>query len=200
MPRPGEDLLHMLIRDPLERAVGSPLCGVFYFVMESDLHGFSVENPNGSGGCQAVYLSFGGEAIELDWDHTERAFRDQVVAYYLQPTVLPRRDSPPVGGVMHCEGASLTWLDASAAAAWRDAIGHPLSSIELWGIQLETGLSSPQAVTFQFPTVSSTVSLGITGAPHRLGYGDELLVFAREQWDAARSAHPSGEALSRIWP
>jgi hypothetical protein len=173
--------------------------GVCYAVLESDGPDFDVDDPNASGGCQAIYLSFERGAVRFDWDFRETAFRDSIIHYYIAATSLPYpgRLASSVEG--HDGAAERPLLEASGTQTWRSVTGQQLVSISVWGLELQTGVYSPQAISLSFPSTSITASIGMTGEPFFVGDGDEILVFPDDEWRAQLRSPPEEEPLRVHW-
>jgi len=144
---------------PLKKVLGRHLLAIDYWVIASD--DTNLEEPNSSGGCQAIFLVLDGNNLEINWGW-EAAFLNEQITYH----ILMRSDltTPQTS-------ESLIPLSATGVKPWRNLVGQTLTNVEVLGFE-----GSPQAVHFKFSLDSVVISIGYADAELWLGNGDELLV------------------------
>lgn len=179
---------------PLKSVVGMQLLSIDYWLLQYNIDGFIVDEPNRSGGCQAVDLFFDRGMVEINWG----ADQDQVAkrlgyAYHIVASSTPAYESNIE--LQNLGSASWKKLSVNSSAQWQAVLGEPLQKVLVHGV-----IQSPQAVEFVFPSGEVIISIGDTSNIGRIGDGDEILVFSKHDWEKTIATQSfSLEAFQTLW-
>jgi hypothetical protein len=147
----------------LESVIGQVLSNALYLVLPNDVADFEASEPNRTGGCQAVHLTFEHSKIEFRWAWQLRHLTGSDM-YYLEA-----HDGTRLGDGFLTLGV----VSAREREPWATSIGHVLRRADIIGIK-----RSPQAVRLHFANEVAILALGYSGAdPLIIGDSDEILVF-----------------------
>ena len=114
-----EDWTHRfekLINHPLAGVVGRRLHRVSLAVLSSDYAGFDVNNPNASGGCQAVILDFDDFHLVVEWA-SKPYFTEGVggIMFHIMPYLVSSNSE-----ITQHLGEDWKELSADAAPDWKN--------------------------------------------------------------------------------
>lgn len=179
---------------PLKAVVGMYLSSARYWVLDCDLSDFAINEPNSSGGCQAVDIWFDQGMVEIDWGSDKDLVAEHLgYAYHVVASSTSNFDNRP--DLQNLGSASWHKIPAEGAILWQSVIGKPLEKIRVLGIS-----HSPQAIEFSFPSSKIVISIGSTSGGITLSDGDELLIFSELEWQKAIAAQPFFlETLQTLW-
>ena len=177
--------IHALVLQPLEVALDKVLLSVGYWLMDFDKPAFNVETPNASGLC-AISMVFGDDLLEIlpGWDHRLRG----ATAYHIETRFV----SGSRANHELARSARLAEAPADRDTLWRNAIGHALTGVEVYGIG-----AFPHLIRFIFASTKITVAIGYSGDPPLIGDGDEILVFSDDDWLRVQRTLP--DEWTKIW-
>lgn len=181
----SEPLFDTWIAEPLALVLGEPLLAVNYWVLECDCPTFEADAPNASG-IAKIDLDFQTTTLEVTWGW-EKRLRNGGTAYHLQVSPLNCRSKEAVNGQVW-NASGLCRITGTQAQTWAEAIGNPLTHIEVYGLG-----DSPQAIRFSFIKSDIVVATGYGGEDLMIGDGDDLLLFQDSEWQdrSGREAWPT---------
>ena len=157
-----------MINHPLAGVVGRRLHRVSFAVLSSDYAGFDVNNPNASGGCQAVILYFDASRLIVEWA-SKPDFTEGVggIMFHIMPSLVTSN-----GAIAPHLGEDWKELPADSTPGWKSYIGCELEQV----VVFREG-DSPQALQFNFSPGEAVLAVGSTyDYPNlQVGDGNEIL-------------------------
>lgn len=163
-----------LIEYPLAYTIGCRLHRVSFAVLDSDYAGFDVDNPNSSGGCQAVILHFKESLLVLEWA-SKPIFTQGIgeIMFHIMPYYI-------LSGARNTWTINGNWKELSAdfGTFWKKYVGHDVSQVSVF-----TDGKSPQAVRFAFSSGDVALAVGSTYKYPvlEIGDGNEILHLNSDQ-------------------
>ena len=170
------------INRPLAGVIGRRLHRVSLAVLGSDSAGFDVNNPNASGGCQAVILDFDDSRLVVEWA-SKPCFTEGIGGIMFH--IMPRLVSPQAE-ITQQLGGDYKEVSADSAPDWKDYVGCELEQV----VVFNEG-ESPQALQFIFLPGNVALAVGSTyDYPNlHVGDGNEILHLKANQlpqrWQAS---------------
>ena len=156
------------INRPLAGVIGRRLHRVSLAVLGSDYAGFNVNDPNASGGCQAVILDFDDSRLVIEWA-SQPYFTEGIggIMFHIVPYLVSSHVE-----TVHQFGENWKELPADSALDWKDYGGCELEQVTVF----REG-ESPQALQFTFLPGSVILAVGSTYDYPNLfiGDGNEIL-------------------------
>lgn len=151
------------INHPLKGVIGRRLNRVSLAVLSSDNAGFDVDNPNASGGCQAVILDFGDLCLVVDWA-SKPYFTEGIggIMFHIMPCLVSSHAE-----ITQQLGENWKELSADSTPDWKNYIGCELKQSVVFR---EDG--SPQALQFTFLPGDVVLAVGSTYDYPKLHVGD----------------------------
>ncbi len=174
-----------MIAEPLDAVLGQTLLSVDYWILDCDKAGFSAEQPNATG-VMAVRLCFEETHLRVAPGREETLRADGIYHHIQLHLDGECGDGGDVWTEKFAEAANIQ------AALWQRAVGKRLTHVEALGFY-----DSPQAIRFSFSAAAIVVATGYSGNPLLVGDGDEILVFAGQEWPDRSNTHE--QAWERLW-
>lgn len=153
----------VLISQPLSYAIGRCLRQVGFVILSSDYIGFDINNPNASGGCQAVILYFEDSCLVIEWA-SKACFTEGIGGIMFH--IIPRLILLNTGAEEKFSGNQRELL-GNLEIPWGKYIGHELKQISVL-VERE----SPQAIRFKFLSGDVVLAVGSTYEYPTLHIGD----------------------------
>ncbi len=157
-----------MVNHPLAGVVGKCLHRVSFAVLSSDYADFDANNPNASGGCQAVILYFDDFRLVIGWA-SKPEFTEGVggIMFHIMPYLVSSSLE-----IMQYFGEHWKELPADSTPSWKNYIGCELKQVVVF-----REVNSPQALQFSFSPGEVVLAVGSTyDYPSlHIGDGNEIL-------------------------